>query len=328
MAIFLSSALAVTVLAQGGPADSIARLWARVAEDSSDRQAWFQLGRAYMRLSAEYHLHRPLPPPLPPPRDTAWARAVLDTADQAFARAALPPAGGAEAVAGAVADSARVFRVYAWGERAILAWELGGVDAAAQAWGSLPAELKLPPVLEELGENLLRACPRRGVLLTAADADSYAARYMRLVRRFRPDLLIVPFALWRTDTVFRARVSAELKLGHVAARGGTAHESRWLRTLVERRPVCASMGFDRAPETRPQIRWRARPLVWVAGPDVREDRVPPRDFDFAALRLALDRQEVWAEPALVLYRRAAAVTPALCEPLRTFGLTAEVGCRR
>lgn len=324
MAISLSSALAAAVLVQGAPAasDSIAQLWARVATDSTDGPAWFRLGRAYIRVSAEYHLHGG-------PPDTARARAVLDTADQAFARAARwTGAGGGTGKA--EADSARVFRVYTWGERVFLAWEQGGVEAAAEARGAVPEDLKLPPVLEELGENLLRACPREGVLLTASDADSYAAWYMRFARRLRPDLLILPLAMWRSDSVFRARVSQELKLGRAAPRGaeGGSEENRWLRALVERRPVCASMALERPPEARPRIRWQLRPLLWVAGPDVKGDRVPPRDFVFAALRLALDQHEAWAEPALALYRRAAAATRTLCEPLATFGLIAEVGCRR
>ena len=309
---------------QGAPgaSDSIAQLWARVAADSTDGPAWFQLGRAYVRFSAEYHLHRG-------PVDTARARAVLDTADHAFAHAARwTGAGGGTGKA--AADSARVFRVYTWGERAFLAWEQGGVEAAAEAWGALPQDLRLPPVLEELGENLLRACPSEGVLLTASDADSYAAWYMRFARRLRADLLILPLPIWRSDSVFRARLAQELKLGRAALRGAErgSEEDRWLRALVERRPVCASMAFERPPEARPRIRWQLRPLLWVAGSDVKGDRVPPRDFVFAALRLALDQHEAWAEPALALYRRAAAATPALCEPLATFGLTSDVGCRR
>src|SRR5205809_830132 len=78
-------------------------------------------------------------------------------------------------------------------------------------------DLRVPPVLDELGENLLRACPAGGVLLTAGDADFYAAWYMRFARGLRPDLLVLPLAAWRSDAVLRARLMADLKLGH---RGG------------------------------------------------------------------------------------------------------------
>ena len=91
--------------------------------------------------------------------------------------------------------------------------------------------------------------------------------------------------------------------------------------------MCASTAFERAPELRPRVRWSSRPLVWVAGVERKGDRVPAEDFVFAALRLAIDQHETWSPPAVALYRRAADVTPALCRPLGTFGIKAEVGCR-
>src|SRR5213078_1230782 len=179
--------------------------------------------------------------------------------------------------ASAAGDSARVLRVGVWAARSRLTWEEGGIAAALDAWGPLPTDLRVPAVLDELGENLLRACPAGGVLLTAGDADFYAAWYMRFARGLRPDLLVLPLAAWRSDAVLRARLMADLKLGH---RGGA---DAWLAELVRRRPVCVSMAFDRPPETRPRIRWETRPLVWVAGPEGKSPRVPPRDFVFGAL---------------------------------------------
>jgi hypothetical protein len=293
MATFLCS-VGLAALALQAPA---------VPADSTDGEAWLEVGRAYVQLVSGYHAHRAA-------ADTAWARAALDTAEQAFVRAARFGRGTR------AADSAVVFRVYIWGQRALLAWETGGVEAATAAWHALPETLRLPPVLEELGENLLRACPHQGVLLTAGDADTYAAWYMRFARGLRPDLLIVPLATWSGDSVFRGRVLREARL-----------RDPTLRAFAERRPVCASMGFDRAPELRPRLEWKKRPLVWVAGEEPKGDRVPPEDFVFAALRLAVDQHDTWSPPAVALYRRAAEVTPALCRPLETFGLKAEVGCR-
>ena len=294
MATFLYSAVAVLALQAPTP-----------PADSTDGQAWLEVGRAYVQLMADYHTHRAR-------ADTAWARAVLDSADQAFARAVHFGRGTRGA------DSAQVFRVYAWGQKALLAWEMGGAEAATAAWNALPELLRLPPVLEELGENLLRACPRRGVLLTAEDADTYAAWYMRFARGLRPDLLVVPLAVWTGDSVFRRRVLRDARQRDSA-----------LRAFAERRggPVCASMGFARAPELRPRVRWNARPLVWVAGTEPKGDRVPAEDFVFAALQLAIEQHDTWSAPAVALYRRAADATPALCRPLGTFGLKAEVGCR-
>jgi hypothetical protein len=273
--------------------------------DSTDGHAWLEFGRAYVQRVADYHAHRA-------PADTAWSRAALDTAELAYARAAGFGRGTR------TADSAQVFRVYLWGQRALLAWETEGIDAATTVWHALPETVRLPPVLEELGENLLRACPRRGILLTAGDADTYAAWYMRFARGLRPDLLIVPLAVWTSDSVLRGRVLRE------ARQRGSA-----LKALAERRggPLCASMGFDRSPELRPKVRWNAHPLVWVAGAESKGDRVPAEDFVFAALQLAIEQHDTWSPPAVALYRRAAGVTPALCHPLGTFGIQAEVGCR-
>ncbi|HEV8305453.1 MAG TPA: hypothetical protein VGQ25_10855 [Gemmatimonadales bacterium] len=307
--LFSASVAALALQAPIAPADTLrAALWVRVATDSTDGAAWLEIGRAYTQLATAYHAHRA-------PPDTGWARAVLDTADLAFERAAHWSAGTR------TADSAQVFRVDTWGRKAYLAWETSGVEAAIAAWQALAEELRPPPVLEELGENLLRACPRQGVLLTAGDADTQAAWYMRYARGLRPDLLILPLALWRSDTVFRRRVLRDAKL----RTSGSADAA--LRTFAERRPVCASMAFERPPEMRGQLDWKNRPLVWVAGPEPKADRVPPQDFVFAALRLALDQHDTWSAPALTLYRRAADITSALCRPLGTFGLKAEVGCR-
>jgi hypothetical protein len=308
MGTFLCSAAAAALLLQAPapPSDSVrAALWARAAADSNDGTAWLEAGRVYARTLDGYHAHRG-------PADTGWARAALDSADQAFARAVRSARGTR------TADSAQVFRVYTWGQKALLAWETGGADAASAVWHALPEALRLPPVLEELGENLLRACPRQGVLLTAGDPDTYAAWYMRFARGLRPDLLILPLGPWISDSVFRGRVLRDAR-----------QRERSLQAFAERRkgPVCASMGFERAPELRPRLQWKGRPLVWVAGVEPKGDRVPAEDFVFAALRLAIDQHETWSPPAVALYRRAAGVTPALCRPLETFGLKAEAGCR-
>jgi len=50
---------------------------------------------------------------------------------------------------------------------------------------------------------------------------------------------------------------------------------------------------------------------------------------FGALRVALDANDPWAESALAAYARAARTTPALCEPMATFRVAADVPtCQR
>jgi hypothetical protein len=322
MATFPSSLLALVLLLQApahaahaAPADSLAVLRDRAARDSTDPRGWLSLGRAYLDFETEA------------PRSTGRARADsestrarLDTAEAALVRAAAlaGPAG-----ATGLEDSARVWRVAVWAARSRLAWVARGSGAGPDLWGPLPQDLRIPAVLEELGENLLRACPTRGVLLTAGAADSYAAWYMRFARGLRPDVLVVPLAAWRSDRALRARLALDLQLGR------RTEGDAWLGALSKRRPVCVSMAFERPPEPRTRIAWHVRPLVWVAGPAGKSPPVPPRDFGFAALRLALDAHDPWSDAPLALYARAVRSTPALCEPLATFRIAADVpGCRR
>ncbi len=305
MGIFLYKAVLALQLVQSPHPDSVrAGLWARIAADSTDGPAWLDLGRAYLQRGAEYHMHRK-----PMTVDTVWAHATLDTAQVAFERAARWSAGTR------TADSARVFRVYAFGELAYVDWEAAGSAAATLTWHTLPDGLRLPPVLEELGENLLRACPHQGILFTASETDTQAAWYLRFSRGLRPDLMIVPYNRWYADTVLRHRLLREMK---------TRDPS--LRALSQSRAVCATMGFERPPDDR-AVKWNKRPLVWVTGKETRADRVPPQDFVFAALKLAVDEHETWTGPVTALYRRAVTNAGGLCKAIETFGLGNEVGCR-
>ena len=211
MAISLCSTLAAVALLQGtaAPGDSAAPR-VQPPADSTDGRAQMALARAYLQRLAAAAAGGAA-------ADTAWAHRMLDTADRALSRAAV--ALGAPG-ASPTGDTARVLRVRVWSARALLAWERGGLRLGPDAWGPLPTDLRLSPLLEELGENLLRACPAGGVLLTAADADSYAAWYMRFVRGLRPDLLVIPLTVWRGDSLFRARAARDLKLGRTAAAAG------------------------------------------------------------------------------------------------------------
>src|SRR3989442_13258687 len=104
-------------------ADTVrAGLWARVAADSTDGPAWLDLGRHYLQLG-DYHAHRK-----PVVTDTIWAHAQLDTAAQAFERAARWSARTR------TADSPRVFRVYTFGERASVHWESPGNPGGTPGW--------------------------------------------------------------------------------------------------------------------------------------------------------------------------------------------------
>src|SRR5437016_11489004 len=142
MATFLCSVAALATLLQApsapppSPSDSLAALRERVARDSLDGAGWLLVGRGYLQLAAEAHgrAHRA-------EADSAWARAALDTAEAALARAAglAGPVG-----ASATGDSARVWRVAVWAARSRLTWEESGIGAALDAWGRCPSTCACP----------------------------------------------------------------------------------------------------------------------------------------------------------------------------------------
>ncbi len=307
MGIFLYKSAALLALMQSpqnpSPDSVRAGLWAKVTADSTDAAAWLELGRAYLARNGDYHAHKK-----PVNVDTVLAHATLDTAQLAFERAARLSIGTR------TADSARVYRVYAYGERAAIDWETVGTRAAIMAWHAVPEELRLPPVLEELGENLLRACPHQGILFTAGETDTQAAWYLRFSRGLRPDLMIVPFERWRVDSVLRNRVLRELKT-----------RSASLSALSQTRAVCASIAFEHPPDER-SVKWNKRPLAWVTGKETKADRVPPQDFVFAALKQAVDQHDTWTPPVTAIYRRAVVNAGGLCNAFATFELGDEVGC--
>src|SRR3989442_1169575 len=192
MATSLCSALVLAALLQAPPpptpsGDSLLALRARLARDSTDGRAGLGLGRLYLQLAEDAHgpPHRAL-------EDSAAVRALLDSSDDALARAGqlLAPSGSTPD-----GDSARVLRVGAWSARSRLAWDEKGINVGPQEWGPVPLDLKVPPVLEELGENLLRACPMWGVLFAALrlapdNPDAWAppalALYARAARATPP----------------------------------------------------------------------------------------------------------------------------------------------
>jgi hypothetical protein len=147
---------------------------------------------------------------------------------------------------------------------------------------------------------------------------------MRYARGLGADRIVIPLAVWRDDPVLRARAAADLKLGP----GGEGQN--WLGELGARRTVCASMGFTSPPDSKGKhVKWKTRPLVWVAGPHVKGEPVAARDFLFAALQVALAEHDPWGQAALAVYSHAARSTAALCDALGTYGIpAASSGCRR
>lgn len=316
MAAFLYKALLAAQLTQSQvpSPESLAVLSNRVARDSGDAAAWLALGRAQLRSADAYHTHAG-------PPDTAWARSTIVAAEGAFGHAAaLRPGLG-------LGDSAATYRLVARADLAILAWELNDTLAADSVWDALPGGSRLPPVLEEMAENLLRACPPHSVLLTDNEVVSASAGYLRFNHDIRPDLLVVPMSRYRSDSVFSLRVAKDAGVKRSPRRGESA-ESRVL-ALGALRPVCAGVDFGAPPGGHGRIQWQARPLVWVAGKGASAaPQVAASDFVFAALKFAIDANDPWARFTLDIYRHAARLSPTLCQSLATYGIPrTKTGCR-
>lgn len=310
MATFLSSLGLALALAQAPGADSTRRLPA--VTDSASARAWLAVGMAGLDMAREFHRHRTA-------GDASATGAALDTAEQAFARAA------SLGVGTALGDSARSLRIFARIERTRTLAELGDTAAAGALWADTTLHLELDPALEEVGENLLRACPERSIVLTPDGPLDYAVAFLRLARRLRPDVIAVPVGRLDADSVQAAAVT---RAAGVPRRTSTRTFGARLAALAARRPLCASVALDAPPGGHTRLRWQLRPLVWVTGKGVSGPGVAAHDFVFAAFALALQANDPWAGAARDAYRRAAALTPALCEVLRGYGVSRDqVGCR-
>jgi len=315
MAAFLYSAL-LAALAQGQvpSPESLAVLTNRVARDSGDAVAWMALGRAEIQASEAYHIHAG-------PPDTLWAANTLLGAERALGRAAeLRPGLG-------LGDSAATFRVLARARLAEIEWELGDTAAVTAVWAKVPAGSRLPPVLEELAENLLRACPPRAVLFTANEVVTGAIGLLRFNHGIRPDILPLPIDRYRRDSVFAARAARDAGLKRPPP--GAASTADRILALAATRPVCAGAEFGAPPGGHGRIAWQARPLVWIAGKDAgAAAKVPATDFVFAALKFGIDANDPWARFALDIYRHAARLAPSLCGGFAIYGVPrARTGCR-
>jgi len=276
-----------------------------VRRDSTYREAWQALGESLLRSATAARLA---------PSEVGSGRVapvptLLDSADQAFVHAAL--LGRADAAG---------YRVFVWGERALLAWGDSGIAAAQRTVPTLPLDVRPPAILEELAENILRACPSEGLLVTARDEDTYATLYLRLVRGLRSDLYIVPFGSWAADSAFQRAAASDLGIRPFP-------DADWLEVVAKRRPVCATAWFIPPPPAG-GLRWVPHPLLWTAGPVDDQETVSEGEFVFVALLEAVaGGGGRWASAAVDFYRHAVRVNRRLCEGMRVFGVDIrQLGC--
>ena len=213
-----------------GQRDSAAMLLgAHVTEQPSDGRAWFFLGR--MHLSDAQQWHR-----AGHPGEASSASLLLGFAATSF-----------EPAQELLTDSGGVYRVVVAIERATIRIEAAGWDSLA-TW-RLPAEdLPLPPVLAELGRNLLASCPKNGVLLTGSSVAEAAAVWGIRLQGDRSDVILVRPDMYQWDLRYRGRMAAALGVDSVSQLAAA------MAAAARTRPICLA----------PTVDWMVAPdLHWM-----------------------------------------------------------------
>lgn len=272
------------LLRDGRRADAADLLGRHLAEQPTDGRAWLYLGRIYLADAQRWHRagHAGDPP----------GSLLLDFAGAAF-----------EQSQQLLADSGNVHRVLVAVERTTNRVEqLGWIEAV---YRGLPAEeLPLPPVLGELGRNLLASCPRGGVLVTGSMVETAATWGIRLLEATRPDLLLLRPDLYAWDLRYRAQMARALDVD------STVDLPVALSRASANRPICLTPTVDSL--TAPALEWRVVRLVLAAGPAGAFGEEQISVHTYARTGLA---GSVWSEAVRDVYDLAARRNQSLCQTL-------------
>lgn len=277
---------AEALLREGRRGDAKMFLGEYLALAPTDGRAWFSLGRIHLGDAQRWH------------RDGHPAEGsgipVIEFATSAF-----------EQAHHLLADSASVYLVLAVVERTTMRIERLGWSGAMQPLR--PEELPLPPVLTELGHNLMGSCPRGGVLVAGSLVETAAVWGVRLLTEERDDLVLIRPDLYAVDAEYR---------GQMAMAIGAEPESGLTEALVraaKRRPVCITPTTDSI--TSMALDWEPSELVLVAGPIANGEA--PALFSVHQLARTGLAGSVWSEAARDVYELAARRNRRLCETLFT-----------
>lgn len=259
-----------------------------LAEQANDGRAWLFLGRIYLADAQRWHRegHSGEPSGI----------LLIDFAGAAFEQAQQ-----------LMADSGNVHRVLVAVERTTNRVEQLGWVAAVER-GLPPEELPLPPVLGELGRNLLASCPRGGVLVTGSMVETAAAWGVRLLSGTRPDLVLLRPDLYAWDMRYRTEMARMLDVD------STAELSTALLRASVNRPICLTPTVDSL--TAPALEWRAVRMVLTAGPASLKGGDSLTVHTLARTGLA---GSVWSEAVRDVYDLAARRNPSLCQSLFAAG---------
>lgn len=277
-----SSVQRAQTLLQRGQRDSAAMLLgARVTEQPSDGRAWFLLGRIYLSDAQQWHRAGH-------PGETSSAGLLLGFAGKSF-----------EPAQELLTDSGAVFRVIVAMEGATLRVESAGWDSLA-TWRLPAEELPLPPVLAELGRNLLGSCARNGVLVTGTSIAEDAALWGIRLQGDRSDIVLLRPEMYRRDPRYRARMAATL------GADSSADLSAALAGVARKRPICLAPDVDSM--VSPNLNWLPSRLLLSTTP-VDPQSAPLSLFLFARTG---PTGSVWTAAAQDIYDLAARRNRGLC----------------
>ena len=282
--------LAEALLRDGRRKDAAEVLGRWLSEHPTDGRAWHYLGRIHLDDARHWHRtgHEGDPD----------GGMLLEFGGTAF-----------EQAQNLLADSGTVYRVLVAVERATIVAESDGWEAVT----SMPVsaeQLPLPPVLSELGENLLASCPANGVLVTGSLVETAAAwgRWLLNPEQRRGMILLRP-DLYTWDPRYRVRMAEAL---------GVPIEAPLQEALLQvttRRPLCLTPTVDSL--TAPAVEWRPLRLVLAAG--VRGVDTTSAGLSVHQFALTGLAGSVWSEAARDVYDLAARRNRTLCRTLLAAG---------
>lgn len=255
-----------------------------VAEQPTDGRAWFLLGRIYLANAREWHRAGHA-------ADVSGAAVFVDMAGSSF-----------EPASELLTDSGGVFRVVVAMERATLRVEKFGWDSLA-TFKTPAEELPLPPVLAELGRNLIASCPKHGVLVLGTSIAELAAVWGITLQGERSDLIVIRPDLYQWDPKYRGRMAAALNADPASDLAAA------LAATATYRPVCLGPTVDTI--AAPALQWTRSWLVLTTIATV----IPSSQFSlFRYSRTGLTGS-VWTAAARDAYDLAARRNHAICTTL-------------
>jgi hypothetical protein len=279
---------------QGERGLGIEMLGRYLAVAQSDGRAWFLLAKFYRMDAADWH------------------RAGHHGDPSADVYLSLASVAIDEATRLRV-DSAPLYRALVSLDRAMLVLEDSGWDAVRTGQALLPP---LPPIVGELGRNLVASCPANGVLITGSDLEWLAAWSGAMGPGSRGDLVPLRVDLYLTDSLYRERMAAVLDVPPAQALG-TA-----LAAVALRRPLCLAPTVGTAG--MPELDWSPARLVRVSRATITP--APERPLSLVDLLVDVaDGGSVWTPDIVHIYATAAQQNAVLCRSLAPIAASLPAG---